>query len=132
MNPVTGPGMDPEAAPGARPSRGFAADVRGEAARLESRLGVARDRLDALLPPRASDPGAVPRGPGAAPRGGLTRFDDDDNVDPDLRELLRPAASRVTQLLELAASVADGTRTDAEAAEAARTIVDAQPHRRTR
>lgn len=131
--------MDTAAVRGARPSRGSAADVRGEAARLESRLGVARDRLDALLPPRASGPGAAPRGPGAAPRDpgaaprrGLTRFDDDDNVDPDLRELLRPAASRVTQLLELAASVADGTRTDAEAAEAARTIANAQPHRRPR
>ena len=129
MNPATGPGTDPAAIPGALPSPGADEDVRGEAARLGTRLAVARDRLDALLPPHPPPPRAAPR----AGVAGLDHDDDnDDDVNPDLRELLRPAASRVTRLLELAGSLADGTLTDAAAADAARTIANAQPHRRPR
>lgn len=122
--------MEPEAVPGSPRCSGVAEDVRGEAARLESRLAVARDRLGALVSP-------CPLSARAAPRAGVARFDDNDNdndnhVDPDLRQLLRPAASRITQLLELAGSLADGTAADAEVAEAARALADAQPHRRSR
>lgn len=119
--------MDPAVAPGALPSSETAGDVRGEAARLETRLAVARGRLDALMSPR-------PRSACAAPRAGVARFDDDDNshIVPDLRQLLSPAASRVARLLELAGSLADGTQTDAEIAEAARALADTQPHRRPR
>lgn len=84
---------------------------------------MARDRLDALLPTGTG---------GSAPRAGVAGFDDDDNVDPHLRELLRPAASRVSRLLELTGKLAGGTLTEAAAAEAAREIADEQPHRRSR
>lgn len=125
--------MEPEAVPGSPRCSGVAEDVRGEAARLESRLAVARDRLGALVSP-------CPLSARAAPRAGVARFDDNDDddndndnhVDPDLRQLLSPAASRITQLLELAGSLADGTAADAEVAEAARALADAQPHRRSR
>lgn len=129
VNPATGPGTDPASIAGALPCPGADEDVRGEAARLEARLAVARDRLDALLPP-------LPPASGAAPRAGVAGLGDGDNDDdddnPHLRELLRPAAARITRLLEMAGSLADGTVTDAEAAEAARAIADAQPHRRSR
>lgn len=126
MNPATGLGADPAAVPGAQPSAGADEGVRGEAARLESRLAVARDRLHALLPP-------LPPASRAVPRAGVARFDiDDDDDNPDLRELLRPAASRITRLLEMAGSLADGTVADAAAAEATRAVADTQPHRRSR
>lgn len=104
-------------------------DVRGEASRLEARLTVARDRIRALLPRHVV--WSPESAGGGAPRAGVARFDDDD-VDPALRELLGPAASRVSRLLEVAGSLSDGTLTDAAAAEAARRIAAEQPHRRSR
>lgn len=103
-------------------------DVRGEASRLEARLTVARDRIRALLPRHVV--WSPESAGGGAPRAGVARFDDD--VDPALRELLGPAASRVSRLLEVAGSLSDGTLTDAAAAEAARRIAAEQPHRRSR
>ena len=104
-------------------------DVRGEALRLQARLTVALDRLRDLLPRHAA--GSPLSAGGGAPRAGVARFDDDD-VDPALRELLGPAASRVSCLLEVAGSLADGTLTDVAAAEEAGRVADEQPHRRSR
>jgi hypothetical protein len=106
-------------------------DVRGEAARLRRRLGVARGRLDALLQ-AAGDPGTGGVGDAAggdsAARGGLARIDDDDEV----RALLRPAADRIARLLELTDGLADGTLSEASAGDAARAVADTQPFRRPR
>ena len=103
-------------------------EARAEAARLRDRLGVASARLEALLPPEDA---AAP-GEGAAPGGGVARFDDDDTVNSELRSLLAPAAARVSSLLELAASVANGALTEESATPAARAIAAEQPHRRPR
>lgn len=105
---------------GARPSPGPAEGAGREAARLEARLARARDRLHAIVPPQPSVDGSV--------RSGVARIDDDD----ELRELLRPAASRVAHLVDLAGSLADGRLSDESAAEAARAIAGTQPHRRPR
>lgn len=106
-------------------------DVRGEAARLRRRLGVARGRLDALLQ-AAGDPGTGGVGDAAggdsAARGGLARIDDDDEV----RALLRPASDRIARLLELTDGLADGTLSEASAGDAARAVADTQPFRRPR
>lgn len=106
-------------------------DVRGEAARLRRRLGVARGRLDAVLQ-AAGDPGTGGVGDAAggdsAARGGLARIDDDDEV----RALLRPAADRIARLLELTDGLADGTLSEASAGDAARAVADTQPFRRPR
>ena len=129
MDPAKGPDADSAQTAGTcentEASR-TAAEV-DEAARLRDRLGVASARLDALLPPE--DPAAP--GEGAAPRGGVARFDD-DAVNSELRSLLAPAAARVSRLLELAGSVADGTLTEESATRAARAIAAEQPHRRPR
>lgn len=105
-------------------------DVRGEAARLRRRLGVARGRLDALLQ-AAGDPGTGGVGDAAggdsAARGGLARIDDDE-----VRALLRPAADRIARLLELTDGLADGTLSEASAGDAARAVADTQPFRRPR
>ena len=130
MDPAKGPDADSAQTAGTcentEASR-TAAEV-DEAARLRDRLGVASARLEALLPPE--DPAAP--GEGAAPRGGVARFDDDDAINSELRSLLSPAAARVSRLLELAASVADGTLTEESATRAARAIAAEQPHRRPR
>lgn len=94
-------------------------DVRGEAARLRRRLGVAHDRLAAILG-AAGVPGATGEG--------VSRIDDDDEV----RALLRPAADRVARLLELTDALADGTVSEASAGDAARAVADTQPFRRPR
>ncbi|MGX1769144.1 hypothetical protein ACWIFB_00470 [Dietzia sp. NPDC055340] len=129
MDPAKGPDADSAQTAGTcentEASR-TAAEV-DEAARLRDRLGVASARLEALLPPE--DPAAP--GEGAAPRGGVARFDD-DTVNSGLRSLLAPAAARVSRLLELAGSVADGTLTEESATRAARAIAAEQPHRRPR
>lgn len=64
----------------------------------------------------------------AAPRGGVAQFDDDDEI----RQLLRPAASRVSRLVKLAEAFAEGSLTEESAAEAARAVADEQPFRRSR
>ena len=87
-------------------------NVRAEAARLRVRLAVAADRLDAVTAGRGDD--------------------NDDDVDPQLRALLHPCADRVSRLLTLAGSLADGAVTDSAIAEAARAIADEQPFRRPR
>lgn len=129
MDPAKGPDADSAQTAGTcentEASR-TAAEV-DEAARLRDRLGVASARLEALLPPEDS---AAP-GEGAAPRGGVARFDD-DAVNSELRSLLAPAAARASRLLELAGSVADGTLTEESATRAARAIAAEQPHRRPR
>lgn len=129
MDPAKGPDADSAQTAGTcentEASR-TAAEV-DEAARLRDRLGVASARLEALLPPE--DPAAP--GEGAAPRGGVARFDD-DAVNSELRSLLAPAATRASRLLELAGSVADGTLTEESATRAARAIAAEQPHRRPR
>ena len=106
-------------------------DVRGEAARLRRRLGVARGRLDALLQ-AAGDPGTGGVGDAAggdsAARGGLARIDDDDEV----RALLRPAADRIARLLALTDGLAAGTLSEAAVRDAARAVADTQPFRRPR
>lgn len=95
-------------------------DVRGEAARLQRRLGVASDHLAAILD-------GVGEGAAGA-RGGVARIDDDDEV----RALLRPAADRITRLLELTGALADGTLSGASAGDSARAVADDQPFRRPR
>ncbi|UVE94488.1 hypothetical protein [Dietzia sp. B32] len=106
-------------------------DVRGEAARLRRRLAVARDRLGAVLraggDPGTGEVGAVAGGDAGA-RGGVARIDDDDEI----RVLLRPAASRITRLLELTGAVVDGALSQAAAEEAARAVSGSQPLRRPR
>lgn len=106
-------------------------DVRGEAARLRRRLGVARGRLDAVLhagdQPGTSRVGDAAGGDTGA-RGGLARIDDDDEV----RALLRPASDRIARLLELTDGLADGTLSEASAGDAARAVADTQPFRRPR
>lgn len=106
-------------------------DVRGEAARLRRRLGVARGRLDALLQ-AAGDPGTGgvgdAAGGGTGARGGLARIDDDDEV----RALLRPASDRIARLLELTDGLAEGTLSEAAVRDAARAVADTQPFRRPR
>lgn len=86
-------------------------NVRAEAARLRVRLAVAADRLDAVT---------------------AGRSDDNDDVDPQLRAFLHPSADRVSRLLTLAGSLAEGAVTDSAIAEAARAIADEQPFRRPR
>lgn len=109
-------------------------DVRGEAARLQRRLGVAGDHLAAILDGVGDEVGegvAGARGGvarGGVARGGVTRIDDDDEV----RALLRPAAARITRLLELTGALADGTLSEASAGDAARAVADTQPYRRPR
>ncbi|MEH6621964.1 MULTISPECIES: hypothetical protein [Dietzia] len=105
-------------------------DVRGEAARLRRRLGVARGRLDAVL--RAGDdPGTGGVGDAAGgvagARGGLARIDDDE-----VRALLRPASDRIARLLELTDGLAEGTLSEAAVRDAARAVADTQPFRRPR
>ena len=56
------------------------------------------------------------------------RIDDDD----ELRDLLNPAIDRVTRLVSLARSLADGTLPEESAGEAARAIAATQPARRPR
>ena len=105
-------------------------DVRGEAARLRRRLGVARGRLDTVLH-SAGDPGTGgvgDAGGDAGARGGLARIDDDDEV----RALLRPAADRIARLLELTDGLAEGTLSEAAVRDAARVVTDSQPFRRPR
>ena len=104
-------------------------DVRAEAARLRARLEVASHRLDgaARRPDVAADRLDALTASGPRPGG-----DDDDDVDPRLRALLHPTADRVSHLLELAGSLADGTMTDTAVAEAARAIAASQPVRRPR
>lgn len=140
MGPVNGPDAGSARPAGTRTdtdaARSVADEARAEAARLWDRLGVASARLEALLPPGGEAvPGegdeAVP-GEGAAPRGGVARFDDDDTVNSELRSLLTPAAARVSRLLGLAGSVADGALTEESATQAARAIAAEQPHRRPR
>ncbi len=106
-------------------------DVRGEAARLRRRLGVARGRLDAVL--HAGDQPGTSRvgdaaGGDAGARGGLARIDDDD----EFRALLRPASDRIARLLELTDGLADGTLSEAAVRDAARAVADTQPFRRPR
>ncbi|MFN3601030.1 MAG: hypothetical protein ACK4UY_06550 [Dietzia sp.] len=104
-----------------------AADVRGEADRLVRRLELARARLDAVLDPR--DPATPPPQPGA--RGGSVASRpgiDDDEV----RTLLTPAIARVTRLTDVARSLADGTASEASAAQAVRALAGTQPTRRPR
>lgn len=86
--------------------------VRDEAARLARRLDVAGRLLDEARPPRHQP----------------TRIDDDD----ELRDLLNPAIDRVTRLVSLARSLADGTLPEESAGEAARAIAATQPARRPR
>ena len=62
------------------------------------------------------------------PRHQPTRIDDDD----ELRDLLNPAIDRVTRLVSLARSLADGTLPEESAGEAARAIAATQPARRPR
>lgn len=125
----------PGAAERGEAARGEAAcedAVRGEAARLRARLAVARDRLAPLLPHPRPCPGGddAPRGD-AAPRGGVAQFDDDDD-NTELRALLGPAVTRISDLVALAGALAEGELTDESAAQAASAIADAQPHRRPR
>lgn len=94
--------------------------VGGEAARSAGRLAAARDLLADLLP--AEKP------VGGSARVGVDRIDDDD----ELRALLRPAETRIARLADLAGSLAAGTLSDEDAADAARAVADAQPHRRPR
>lgn len=105
-------------------------DVRGEAARLRRRLGVARGRLDAVLhagaQPGTSRVGDAAGGDAGA-RGGLARIDDDE-----VRALLRPASDRIARLLELTDGLADGTLSESSAGDAARAVADTQPFRRPR
>lgn len=96
-------------------------EVRGEAARLVQRLAVARERLDAVLAPRAAE---VTTAGSANER---TRIDDDE-----ARVLLTPTADRVARLLGLARALADGTLSDESAAEAVRDLTATQPVRRPR
>lgn len=106
-------------------------DVRGEAARLRRRLGVARGRLDAVLH-AGGHPGTGRVGDAAGgvagARGGLARIDDDDEV----RALLRPASDRIARLLELTDGLAEGTLSEASVGDAARAVADTQPFRRPR
>lgn len=106
-------------------------DVRAEAARLRARLEVASHRLDgaARRPDVAADRLDALTAGGPRPGGD---DDDNDDVDPRLRALLHPSADRVSHLIELAGSLADGTMTDTAVAEAARAIADSQPVRRPR
>lgn len=91
--------------------------VRDEAARLARRLDVAGRLLDEARPPRHQPPRHQP-----------PRIDDDD----ELRDLLNPAIDRVTRLVSLARSLADGTLPEESAGEAARAIAATQPARRPR
>ncbi|WP_295650267.1 hypothetical protein [uncultured Dietzia sp.] len=133
MAPAKGPDADSAQTAGTRENTEAARsaaevdEARAEAARLRDRLGVASARLEALLPP---GDGSAPE-EGAAPRRGVARFDD-DAINSELRSLLAPAATRVSRLLELAASVADGALTEEPATRAARAIAAEQPHRRPR
>ncbi|WP_256821055.1 hypothetical protein [Dietzia sp. Die43] len=105
-------------------------DVRGEAARLRRRLGVARGRLDAVLH-AGDDPGTGEVGDAAGGdtgARGVSRIDDDDEV----RALLRPASDRIARLLELADGLAEGTLSEAAVRDAARAVADTQPFRRPR
>jgi hypothetical protein len=105
-------------------------DVRGEAARLRRRLGVARGRLDAVLH-AGDDPGTGRVGDaagGVAGARGVSRIDDDDEV----RALLRPASDRIARLLELTDGFAEGTLSEAAVRDAARAVADTQPFRRPR
>ena len=81
-------------------------------ARIARRLDVAGRLLDEARPPRHQP----------------TRIDDDD----ELRDLLNPAIDRVTRLVSLARSLADGTLPEESAGEAARAIAATQPARRPR
>lgn len=100
-------------------------DVRGEAARLQRRLGVASDHLAAILDGVGEGAAGVR---GGVARGGVARIDDDSEV----RALLRPAADRITRLLELTGALADGTLSGASAGDSARAVADDQPFRRPR
>lgn len=111
-----------------RPARD--GDVRGEADRLVRRLELARARLDAALDPRepAPAPGTAPPQP-LAPGG---RVSTRTGIDDEVRALLAPAVARVARLHEIARSLADGTTSDASAAQAVWALADTQPTRRSR